>query len=75
MSFGGTQGGEGALVVVSRVAVHRCEPPDQQPHTSEDEFEVEIWEAMPNRRHVLVMSRALLEDFVKKAQAALDDQG
>ena len=42
MSFGGTQGGEGALVVVARVAVRRCEPLDQQPHTPEDEFEVVI---------------------------------
>ena len=75
MSFGGTQGGEGVLAVVARVAVRRYEPPDQQPHTPEDEFEAVIWEAMPNRRHVLVMGRGLLENFVKQAQAALEDQG
>ena len=76
MSFGGTQaqaGGEGALVVVFRISVHRYETPDQTPQT-ENEYEIEVWEEMPNRRHALVISHALLEGFVKKAQAALDDQ-
>ena len=73
MSFGGTQGGEGRLVVVSRVSVRPFVPPGQRQQTPEDEFEAEVWEEMPNRMHILVMSRALLEDFVKQARAALED--
>ena len=68
MSFGGDQGTGGELFLVSGVLVHRSNNP-------EEEFEVLIREEMPNRRHVLVMNRALLEDFVKKAQTALEDQG
>ena len=79
MSFGGTQGGVGVLAVVSRVSVHRCESPDPTPQT-ETEYEMkttesgEVWEEMPNLRHVLTISHALLEGFVEKAQAALDDR-
>ena len=73
MSFGGTQGGVGVLAVVSRVSVHRCESPDPTPQT-ETEYEIEVWEEMPNLRHVLTISHALLEGFVEKAQAALDDR-
>ena len=74
MTFGGTQGGEGVLAVVARVAVHQCEPLDQPPQT-EDEFEIVVWEKMPSRRHVLVMDRQLLEDFVKQVRVVLKDQG
>lgn len=75
MSFGETQGGVGGLFLVARATVHRSTVSDQQPHTPEDEFEVEIWEKMPNRRHILVMDRPLLERFVKQARKALEDQG
>ena len=74
MTFGGTQGGAGELFLVARVTVRRSTVSDQQPHTPEDEFDVEIWEKMPNRKHLLVMDRALLERFVKEAQHALEDQ-
>ena len=75
MTFGGTQDGVGGLFLVARATVHRSTVSDQQPHMPEDEFDIEIWEKMPNRRHVLVMDRPLLEDFVKQARMALEDQG
>ncbi len=73
MTFGETQGGVGGLFLVARATVHRSTVSDQQP--PEDEFEVEIWEKMPNRRHILVMDRPLLERFVKQAREELEDQG
>ena len=73
MTFGGTQGGAGELFLVSRATVCRSTVLDQQQHTPEDEFEIVIWEKMPNQRHVLVMDRALLERFVKQAREALED--
>ena len=77
MTFGGTQDSGGELLLVADVFVRPSVPPDHEPKTH-GEFDVEVWQEMiggPNRMHVLVMSRALLEDFVKQARVVLKDQG
>ena len=73
MSFGGASR-DGELFLIVDVSVHPSAEPDHEPDIH-DEFDVEIFQQViggPNLRHVLVMNRALLEDFAEKAQAALE---
>ena len=75
MTFGSGGASEtGELFLVSRVSVLATEPPDRAPHT-DDEFHAHLDIEGSPRKHILVMDRTRLEDFVKEAQAALDDQG
>ena len=75
MSFGsGGASDTGVLFLVSRVSVLATEPPGLEPHT-DDGFHAHLDLDGSPRKHILVMIRALLEDFVKKAQMALEDHG
>ena len=75
MNFGGERE-SGELFLVSTVAVLATEPPGREPRI-DDEFQIVTrLDSIggPPRKHVLVMSRALLEDFVKQARMALEDR-
>ena len=75
MTFGSGGASEtGELFSVSRLSVLATEPPGREPHI-DDEFHAHLDIEGSPRKHILVMSRALLEDFVKQARATLDDQG